>query len=215
MISAQFRIQLPEGVWIREISEQHPDATFDLLSGYRRDETAIELGEIVTDDPEAPIETFRSHPSIDRLEVLESTGERALAKYELTDTALYEFVDLTALPIEFPVIARNGWFEFDLTGTRAELEQLRSVLDSLGATYELQSLVSGTDTESLLTDRQRELLELGIRQGYYEVPRECTLTELAEEANVDKATASTVMRRGETKLVKWFLNGPERKREFG
>jgi predicted DNA binding protein len=41
------------------------------------------------------------------------------------------------------------------------------------------------------------------------VPRECTLANLARSVDVDKSTASTVLRRGEARLVKWFLTGPE------
>ena len=32
MISARFRITLPEGLWITELSQQFPQATFRLLS---------------------------------------------------------------------------------------------------------------------------------------------------------------------------------------
>lgn len=211
MIRAQFRIRLPEGLWLTDVSQAFPDATFKLLAGYRVDETAIELGEIITDEPDATVDALRTHPAITHLEPLESAERRVLSKYETTDTDLYDFVELSLLPVEFPVIARNGWFEFDLTGTRDELDQLRTTLEGADAAYELQSVVSTTDTGTLLTDRQRELLEAAVREGYFEVPRECTLADLAETLEIDKATASTILRRGEAALVKWFLTGPERK----
>lgn len=211
MINAKFRICLPEDLWVRELSEAFPDATFELLSGYRLDGTAIELGEVFSDEPGACMEAIREHPAIGTFELLESTQRRALSKYETTDTALYEFVERSELPIEFPVAARNGWFEFDLSGTRQELERLRTRLDRDGATYELQSLVTTTDTATLLTERQRELLEAAVREGYFEVPRTCTLAELAASMDIDKATASTILRRGEATVVKWFLTGPDSK----
>lgn len=209
MIRAQIRIQLPEGVWVRELSRRFPDATFKLLAGYRIEETAIELGEIVADDPTAPADALRSHPSITEFDVLESAERRVLCKYEATDTDLYGFVEASSLPVEFPVVARNGWFAFDLTGTRSELDDLRTVLESGPASYELQSVVSTAGSESLVTDRQRELLETAIQSGYYEVPRECTLAELAETVGIDKSTASEILRRGEATVLKWFLTGPE------
>lgn len=211
MISAQFRIRLPEGVWVRAVSQEYPDATFKLLSGYRMDETAIELGEVIAEEPDAPVAALRSHPTVTRFELLESASGRALCKYETTDTALYDFVETSSLPIEFPVVARDGWFEFDLTGTRDELDHLRAVLEASDTAYELQSLVSAAETETLLTDRQRELVETAVREGYYEVPRECTLAELAASVGIDKSTASTVLRRGEANLLKWFVTGPEPK----
>lgn len=210
MIRAGFRIRLPEGLWVREVSLALPDATFTLLAGYRMDDRAVELGEIVTETPEASVDALRSHDAITQFDLLESADGRVLGKYETTDTHLYDFVEQSSLPVEFPVVVRHGWFEFDLTGTREELGRLRTTLEASDLAYEVQSLVTTMDTDGLLTDRQRELLEAGVREGYYEVPRECTLAELAGTVGVDKASASTVLRRGEARLVKWFLTGPER-----
>jgi Predicted DNA binding protein len=210
MISASFRIELPAHLWVAELSREFPRSTFRLLSGYRAGETAVELGEILTEQPEAAVEAARSHPSITDHEVLESESDRVLTKYETTDTDLYAFVEASSLTIEFPVDVQNGWYEFDLTGTREELDRLQEYLDSLPLSYELLSLVRTTETGGLLTDRQREVLDAGLRRGYFEVPRGCTLAELAAELDVDKSTVSTVLRRGQGRLLKWYLTGPQR-----
>lgn len=209
VISAQFRIQLPADIWVADVSTQYPDVTFRLLSGYKLDGRALELGELRGDRPEAVVAAMRDHPAIHGYELLESGAGRALGKYETADTGLYEFVEGSGFAIEFPVEVEAGWYEFDLTGTREELDRLRSVLEASPYRYELDALVTTAETDSLLTDRQRELLETAVREGYFEVPRGCTLAELAAEVGVDKSTASTVLRRGEGRLVKWFLSGPE------
>lgn len=209
MISAQFRIELPEYLWVSELSREFPRATFTLLSGFETEGRAIELGEVETSTPEAVAEAMREHPGITAYELLEADSERILSKYETPQTALYAFAEQSALTIEFPVEVRNGWYQFDLTGTRDDLETLRGVLEKSPLSYELESLVTRSETDSLLTDRQRELVEVAVREGYYAVPRECTLAELAESLDIDKSTASTVLRRAEERLVKWFLSGPE------
>ena len=61
------------------------------------------------------------------------------------------------------------------------------------------------EDDTLLTDRQRECLQAALRLGYFEVPRECTLAELADRLGVDKSTASETIRRGQTRLVKSAL----------
>ena len=209
MISAQFRIQLPENLWVTDLSRAYPQATFRLLSGYRHDDSAIELGETITDSPAEVVDATRDHPSIANYELLESAERRVLGKYETTDIALYDFAEMASLTIEFPVVVRDGWYEFDLTGTRDDLDRLQEMLDGSGLSYELQSLVGSRDTGELLTDRQEEILEAAIRNGYFEVPRRCTLAELAATLDVDKSTASTVLRRGESRVLKWFLAGPD------
>jgi len=213
MISARFRITLPDGLWISQLSQQFPGATFRLLSGYRRGDSALELGEVVTDTPDEIVAAMQDQPTISTFELLESDDRRALSKYETTDTALYDFAEASSLTIEFPVDVRDGWYDFDLTGTRDELNELQALLDSSPLAYELLSLVDGTDVERLVTDRQREVLETAVRMGYFEVPRECTLAELAASVGVDKSTLSTILRRGEAQLVKSFVTGPERRSE--
>ena len=64
MISARFRIMLPEGLWITELSQQFPQATFRLLSGYRGEDTALELGEVVAETPAEVVDAMQNQPTI-------------------------------------------------------------------------------------------------------------------------------------------------------
>jgi predicted DNA binding protein len=212
MIIARFRIALPEQMWVAQVSRSFPEATFQLLAGIRTGDTAIELGEALTDTPEAVARATSSHRSVLQYERLVVADDRVLSKYTTTDVDLYDFVERASLPPEFPITVRNGWYEFDLTATRMEFDRFRAALIDSEHAYELLSIV-GTDRERrLLTDRQRELLEIAVRQGYFEVPRDCTLATLAEGVGIDTSTASEVLRRGEARLLKWFLTGSNRER---
>jgi len=53
----------------------------------------------------------------------------------------------------------------------------------------------------MLTERQLELFELAVREGYYEVPRETTQRNLAESLDLATATVSEHLQRIESKLV--------------
>lgn len=130
-----------------------------------------------------------------------------LGRYRTTETGLYEFVRASSLPPEYPVVVRDGWAEFDLTGTRADLEEFRSLVEAVGASHELCWLVRTDDDAGVTTDRQRDALETALRLGYFEVPRECTLSEVADALDVDESTASGILRRGEARVLKWHLTG--------
>lgn len=205
VIDARFRIRLPPDLYITDVSRAFPDAEFRLLSGVRTGETAIELGEAVTDAPEAVTSVFRRHDAVSEFDVLERTDDRLLSSYETTDVDLYAFIEDGGFPPEFPIAVRNGHYEFDLTGTRTEFDQFRETLDAIGTPYELLSKVHRRESERLLTRRQEELLSAGLRAGYFEVPRSCTLAELAETVGVDKSTASGVIRRAQARLIAWYL----------
>jgi hypothetical protein len=96
----------------------------------------------------------------------ETTEERVLARYETTDTGRYEFAQRVGIPPEFPIGVRNEWYEFDVTGTRTELEPLRDALDTSALSYGLISLVHTDGTETILTGWQRLLLSAVVTCGF-------------------------------------------------
>jgi len=54
---------------------------------------------------------------------------------------------------------------------------------------------------SLLTDRQREVLNVAAERGYYDVPRSATHDEVAEALGCAPSTASEHLRKIESKIV--------------
>ena len=52
-----------------------------------------------------------------------------------------------------------------------------------------------------VTPKQREMLVLALERGYFEMPREVTMEELAEEMGISTGAASERFRRGLTNLV--------------
>ena len=78
------------------------------------------------------------------------------------------------------------------------------LLDQFGIPFELLSITQSIDTQSLLTDDQYDLLETAIESGYYDTPRTCTLTELADAVGLAKSTTSEKLHRAEGKVIKEF-----------
>ncbi|WP_246989232.1 helix-turn-helix domain-containing protein [Halorientalis marina] len=200
---------LPEDIWVAEVSTSFPDATFRLLTGVPKGDRAIELGEILADDPELAAAALRDHPDIVAYDRLLADDQRAITQYEAEEQRLYQFLWESSLPPEFPLDVANGAMEFDLTATQAQFEAFGEVLDATGLQYELLTVIHTDDEESLLTERQRECLTVAQRRGYFDVPRDCTLAELADVLDVDKSTASETIRRGTARVLEQFLVGHE------
>lgn len=60
---------------------------------------------------------------------------------------------------------------------------------------------------SSLTDRQREVLGVAIREGYYENPRQVSQREIAEMLGVTPGTVSQTLRRIESNVFSGFVVG--------
>jgi predicted DNA binding protein len=207
MLTARFAAALPEDAWTAEVSRAFSDCQFRLLTGIETGDHAIELGEVRGEDARAADDAVAAHPQVHAHDRLHADGERALAQYRTSERSLYEFLRHSSVPPEFPVVVEDGWYELSVTGTREQVRQVREVLAGSGRPYEVLAVAPGVDAGGVLTDRQREVLEAAVREGYLEVPRSATLAALAAELGVDPSTASGVLRRGQARLARWYLSG--------
>lgn len=205
MLSARFRMAMPEELWTTELSTAYPETRFRVLAGVPTDDGAMVLGELVGGSPTAAAEAMQRHPAIVEYDELYSDGQRRIILYKGTQKIMFDFFGESSVPPEFPLVAENGVVEFDVTVTREQFDRLGETLDRRGAEYELVSVVTDRDSESILTDRQRECLSVALREGYFRVPRACTLEAVADSIGVDKSTASKTIRRGVARMLEWFL----------
>lgn len=130
---------------------------------------------------------------------------RAIVQYEAVERRLYEFLWGSSLPPEFPLVVEDGAMEFDLTVSQDQFEAFGESLDASGLQYDLLTVVHTREEDALVTERQRACLATAQRLGYFDVPRGCTLADLAAELGVDKSTASETIRRGTGRVVGRFL----------
>ena len=216
-VSARLRIRLPPTAWIDTVSTAFPTATFRLLAGMPTECGAMHLGEVRAERPAAVADAIRDHPAVVEYENLHATTDRALARYEAEETGLYEFVEHAGVVPDYPVVVRNGWFTVDLTDTRDRVTAIRDGLEAAELPHELVSIVHLYDDDPIValhdddrrvTPRQREALDVALQAGYFEVPRESTLAEVAEVLDVDTSTASGLIRRGVGTLVEAARAGP-------
>lgn len=72
-------------------------------------------------------------------------------------------------------------------------QDIRRPRESIGETAEVDL--------GVLTDKQRQALELALRNGYYERPRDVDLGTLAEQLDISKSAVSQRLRSAERKLI--------------
>ncbi|SIR86946.1 Predicted DNA binding protein, contains HTH domain [Haladaptatus litoreus] len=59
--------------------------------------------------------------------------------------------------------------------------------------------------EDVLTEKQRDALLLALQRGYFQTPRQVTLSELAEEFDISQQSLSDLIRRGNEALLEHAL----------
>ena len=104
----------------------------------------------------------------------------------------------------YGIDSKNG-LEFRIFGIsssiRSFLEFVRTVMppDNIS----VQTIKNGAEKSlDFLTEKQREVLELAVRRGYYEDGSEVTLKQLADQLGIARSTIGEHLKRAESEVVK-------------
>ncbi|MFW5905459.1 MAG: helix-turn-helix domain-containing protein [archaeon] len=185
----------------------------------------IGLMTLKTDDFDATLEIIKSHGDIESVDVIErfaaDESSRTAATLFLRGT-LSQFSPLQTLMYEgyLPIGStklQNGCECFDLLlENQEDLSDVTDILGEFGPVhlervsqdFKREITPSTTEWHELLAsipDRQRELLTLALADGYFEIPRQVTLEELAEQMDITKTTASNHLRKAEQQLMTFLI----------
>jgi predicted DNA binding protein len=211
MPEARLTLSIPEHIWIGEVSRQYPDATVRILAAVTDEDEGVGVAEITETDLLSLVEDMTAHDTLQSVELLEHYDRTALVQFRTDQPMLLFAARGSGLPVEMPFTIENGEATWDLTTTRDTLSDLVTQLERLGIPFEVEEIRERVESQSSpLTDRQWRLVEAAVDRGYYDTPRECTLTELAAEVDIAKSTCSETLHRAEERIVKHFVENVER-----
>ncbi|MFB6130583.1 MAG: helix-turn-helix domain-containing protein [Salinigranum sp.] len=202
---AKLDVTLPEGVWIRDISSEYPEATFRVIAALPGEDAGVGLMEITATDVEDVVDAIARRDGITSLDCLRIADGEALVQFETTDPALLVAVQESMVPLELPLTIVDGVAVLEFAASRERLSELGDRLRTFGMSFEVEYVRGTVDTEELLTDSQRDLLRTAVESGYYDTPRTSTLTELADALGIAKSTASERLHRAEERVIKRFV----------
>lgn len=150
---------------------------------------------------------------LDSFEVLEKHEEDesgVLVSIRCTHPLALSAVELSNIYVYPPygIDSKNG-LEFRIFGIsssiRSFLEFVRVVMPP--DTVSVQTIKNGSGKDyDFLTEKQREVLELAVRRGYYEDGSEVTLKQLADQLGIARSTIGEHLKRAESEVVKRAVN---------
>lgn len=171
-------------------------------------ETFVPLGQylapyfwVETDDPDSFEARLRDDEHVSTLERLANEDANHLYRIEWAQEpgGLTTALRTHDLIIERAIGTREHW-RFALRGPNHEnLSAFKETLQDQGISISVRSLrnVDAPNRNSLgLTDKQRQAVELALRRGYFSVPRESNLSELAEQTGISRQSFSRRLNRG-------------------
>jgi len=205
MPQARLRVDLPDGPWIADVSRNHPDAIFEVLTALPEEGQGFGLLRIRSKAIDDVLEGIREHETIEEVSVIQRTEGAATIQIVTTRPMILLAAKRSGIPIEMPVEIQEGTAIVDVSAGHDRLSELGEQFSAMGIGFEIEYIQQRLHPDQLLTDRQRELLRRAAAMGYYDTPRECTLTELAEEIGLAKSTCSETLHRAEEVVMKKFI----------
>lgn len=168
------------------------------------DRAATPYVRVVTPDHGRFENALRTHESVEALEVVGSDDDDeavyAAEWVEADDdlSALVREVGGTALTIRGKAGA-SRWFWRIRFPEHAALSTFREACNTchldVGVRRIFGGIRSGTNPIHDLSDGQRRALTIALREGYFEVPRRTTLSDIANELGISQQAASELVRR--------------------
>jgi len=177
-------------------------------------ESMVPTGEVMipsfwVEDPDidAVEEALLESEYVEDVRIVDRVGEEALFRVDWAEDV--NGVVGTIQETESVILGGNGhgdhWtFELRFPEYDAISQFYRAVVEK-DISITLENVYNPIDQSgpqsNALTDEQREALQTALEEGYFAVPREITLVELAEKLGISDSAVSQRIRRGLTKLL--------------
>lgn len=205
MPNAKLELTVPERIWLGRVTREHPDTRIRVLAAIPDGVSGVGLVEVEGPGTDAVLRVMRDEDDITTLEPLQHGEGNALVQFETSDPLLLMPARDSGVPLEMPFDVVNGAVTWEVTASTEQLSKLGEQLDRFGISFTVVYVRQESERGKLLTDRQQDLLEAAVEAGYYDTPRDSSLTELADEVGIAKSTCSSTLHRAEETVVKEYV----------
>lgn len=204
MPQAKLRLDIPDEVWIGELTQQYPDASVRILAALSDEDAGVGLAEITAEDPQSVVRDMTDAEDVTAVDTLKYSDGEVLVQFETTMPLLLLPARDSGVPLEMPFRIQNGTATWEVTAPSERLSELGTQLESFGISFTVDYVQQRLSEEQLLTEQQRTIIQTALAEGYYDTPRGCSLTGLSDSLDIAKSTASETLHRAEEKIIKRF-----------
>ncbi|WP_336365449.1 helix-turn-helix domain-containing protein [Halalkalicoccus salilacus] len=163
-----------------------------------------------TDDFDAFEAALEDDPTVEDVVMFSDTGEER--SYQMTWTGSIDFVVQVLTEYSGTIThadgSADGWDLRVVFPDREELSRANEAAQEAGFRFDVKTIYGSEDARGVeygLTERQRNTLVAAFEAGYFTVPRETSLSELAEQQDASHQSLSERLRRATGTLVESTL----------
>jgi predicted DNA binding protein len=166
-----------------------------------------------TTAPEMLAAALENDPTVTAADALVQTDDRHLYRMEWEPSLgwLCQLLLTSQAILQTASASERHWHVEILYPDRETLSQTSAYCEQYNLSFEIDSIRTldpDQTTQYGLTSAQYEALTLACQMGYFTVPRETNLEEVADELGVSHQALSERLRRGHQTLINTMLSGP-------
>ena len=206
-VQVNFQITIPRTKWLSILNLKYPNLSIKILSKFliRKDVGNILLelnGMDVTDflmDLKLLKRTISFH-------ILHQGDLNAIISVEMNDPWILNALVESKLLLIYPLTINNGSIVIDAIAERQIVDDFLENLEKLKIHYTIRRIGQYREKQ-ILSQNQLNTVHVLFNNGYYEVPRKNSLSQLAERLKISPSALSERIRRIHNKLISNYLDG--------
>ena len=146
---------------------------------------------------------IRDLPGVQDVELLDSTVGSETCRVYFRGRTFLPLLKRLRLVRHFPFPVQKGVATWTVVGPEPKVRALLKALEAEQGRLEVEAVHHGpwSDVQGLLTNRQQEVLRRAMAEGYFDVPRRISLTDLAAKMGVAISTLSVTLAVIEKKIL--------------
>ncbi len=204
IVSCGLRVTLPRDAWLASFTRAHPSLRVEVMDRLEVSphrvlfEVRLPARARAGWKPE-----LESLARVESVELIDANLESETYRILFTGRTFVPAVKRLRVLRRFPFPIQNGVASWTVVGPDTRVRNLLSHLRSAHVTFRVDSVRRGLtrDSRMVFTPRQLEVLSRAVAEGYFDVPRGVSLSELAGRIGVASSTLSVTLALIERKLV--------------
>ncbi|MBN1215406.1 MAG: helix-turn-helix domain-containing protein [Candidatus Lokiarchaeota archaeon] len=199
---ARIKIKFPDKIWISEIFKKFKDIRMEIINFLPYDlERSIgnALINIIYYDIDSIIKVIQNHDSVYEFNLIEKNENFIKFNVKTKDPYLLYAVIKCGVLVDFPINVKEGYAYWRLISTRDRINNLLNLFEEKKMEYILLKIGNSPYTlekeENKLNFDELKVLNTAINEGFFEIPREISLENLANKLGKSKSALSVMLRK--------------------
>jgi predicted DNA binding protein len=205
LIEAVLNIRIPE-LWVTPVTEKYDVTVSCQIGGYS---SKAGWGSVTMkgDDKimNSAIEEIRNHPSVGGVTIKTHQPGMITFIVDVVKCKACEVLMKSKAFMVFPVSIHKGRMKWLLiTDDNPTVGKIVDDIEECGCDVKIERVTS-FGGRGILTERQEELVRVGLASGFFDFPRKMGSLELARKLGISVSTLSEIMRATQRRIFSEYL----------